>query len=305
MQEIKNFRLYYNQTIHPELIRMENRRRRLVFLFFTAIFFSFILVGVGIYIDILPVTLFLLIPIGFYIAYLSYRIKKFISTFKPQIISLILDFIDDSINYGQLKYDAKLSVEKKDFEASQIFDRSNLFSGEDYISGKIGELQFEMAEVTAINSNSNKLINHIFHGIFLHCTIPENVGSVLIIPKSNRQFMVKSIQKFCSQGFGNCNHLIDNDIFNSMFLVFASQDADLSYLLSPKIQNALIDFRNTQHKDIFVSIINNKINLAISEPGNILEPFILKTNLKFDLIKVFYDDISTMINMVNAFDENI
>ncbi len=305
MQEIKDFRLYYNHTIHPELLRMESRRRRLVFLFFTAILLIIVLIGVGIYIDILPVTLFLLIPIGFYIAYLSYRIKKFINTFKPQIISLILDFIDDSINYGQLKYDAKLSVAKKDFEASQIFDRPNLFSGEDYISGKIGELQFEMAEVTATNTNSNKLINHIFHGVFLHCEIPKDVGSVLIIPKSNRQFMVKSIQKFCSKGSVNCTHLIDNAVFKNLFLVFASQDTDLSYVLSPKIQNALIDFRNTQHKDIFVSIIKNKINIAISEPDDILEPFILKTNLKFDLVKVFYDDISAMVNMISAFDENI
>ncbi len=305
MQEIKDFRLYYNHTIHPELLRMESRRRRLLFLFFSAVFLIFVLLGVGIYIDILPVTLFLLIPVGFYFGYISFRIKKFISRFKPQVISLILDFIDDSINYGQLKYNAKKSISIDDFKNSQIFDTPNLFQGEDYISGKIGELEFEMSEVFATNTNVNKLINHIFHGVFLHCTIPSNIGSVLIVPSANRQFMVKSIQKFCSKGRINVTDQIDNPIFKKLFLVYADDDADLSYLLSPRIQDALVNFRNIQKKDIFVSIIETKIAIAISESEDILEPFILQTNLKFDLIKAFYENISTMVNMINAFDENI
>ena len=100
MQRLHEFRLFYNHTIHPELLRLERKRKRLLLLLTLSIIFLVGLTILDIYVDILIVTLFFLIFVGFYIAYIIYRIRDFVISFKPSIVNLILDFIDDEIIMG-------------------------------------------------------------------------------------------------------------------------------------------------------------------------------------------------------------
>ena len=99
---------------------MERKRKRLLFFFAVAILLSPAVVFIHFYLNILVVTLVLLIPIGLYLTYLVYRIQQFRSTFKPHVVNLILDFIDDGLNFGTLKYDSKRFIEKDRFIASQL-----------------------------------------------------------------------------------------------------------------------------------------------------------------------------------------
>ena len=67
--------MYYNHTIHPELLRMERRRLRLIRLFVLS---GLILAGIFLlefYLDIWVLTLALAIPIGLFLFYLAYRIR--------------------------------------------------------------------------------------------------------------------------------------------------------------------------------------------------------------------------------------
>ena len=63
--KLEEFRIYYNHTIHPELIRMEKKRGGLLRLFFLSILFLVVMMGLSAFLDILTVTLFLVIPVGF------------------------------------------------------------------------------------------------------------------------------------------------------------------------------------------------------------------------------------------------
>ena len=70
-------------------------------------------------------------------------------------MNLILDFIDDSINYGTLKYDANGGLDKKTFLSSNIFTpRSVSYTSEDYIGGNIGSIAFELSETLSSNADN-------------------------------------------------------------------------------------------------------------------------------------------------------
>ncbi|MBP6828748.1 MAG: hypothetical protein KA165_19425, partial [Saprospiraceae bacterium] len=93
MNAYHDFRLFYNQNIHPELLHLEQRRRRLVRLLGLSALMVAGTVAFQIYIDIFALTLLLLIPVALWISYLVFRVRVFFQEFKPRVVGLLLDFI--------------------------------------------------------------------------------------------------------------------------------------------------------------------------------------------------------------------
>ena len=177
MERIEQFRLYYNHTIHPELMRMERKRLRLIRLLAASAVLILGLLLFELYIDLAVLTLFLLLPIALYIAYLLYRIQQFRLTFKPNVMRLILDFIDDGVNFDPshpLRYDARGNIDKQRFLASQIFKtQPAVYKGEDLIWGKVREMIFEMCELNVEEvSPVGTGLQTVFDGVFPARDIP-------------------------------------------------------------------------------------------------------------------------------------
>lgn len=307
MKRLEEFRKYYNHTIHPELLRMERNRIRLLrLMLFSAVLFAG-LIFIQFYINIPVVAFMMMIPMGFYIAYLGYRISKFIQDFKPRIMDLILDFIDDGLNFGTLQYDQKKFIPKEDFLQSNIFVTSaHYYRGEDHISGKIGEMDFELCElnVREISPVSNRL-EYVFTGIFLHATFNEETeGAMVLWPRKLRQFHTRAIKEFTWDGGVNVDHEILNPEFREHFTVYASEDTHVAGILSEPMQEAIIRYIQQTGKEIYLSFIDQEIFAAISEPKDILEPYLLRSNLSFELVHEFFEDIHLVLSIISDFDQN-
>ncbi len=163
-------RLFYNHTIHPELLRMDVRRRKLLRLLFFSSALILIVVIIALALQIFVLTLFLTIPVTLYMVYLYGQIRKFQKTFKPHVVRLILDFIDNDVNFGTLYYDEGRAIDIREFQYSQIFSEDVVeYTGEDYINGVVGELAFELCELEAkAFSRVRSKIDTVFRGVFLH-----------------------------------------------------------------------------------------------------------------------------------------
>lgn len=304
--KLQEFRIFYNHTIHPELMRMEKKRKRLLNLFFLSILFVAVIMGLSFFLDILTVTLFLFIPVGFYMTYLVYQFRKFKDTFKPNVINLVLDFMDNDVNYGTLKYDENKAIPKKEFLASRIFvTPANEYKGEDYIEGRLGELPFEMCELNVREfSKVRTRLNYVFRGVFMHATMNQNIlGKILILPREFRQYLTRSIKGFNVLGGRSVDDQLGNQNFTEAFLTYATEDAPFRSLLSPEMQQAILEYKQRTKKEIYMSIIGKEIYIAVTEDKDLLEPFIFQSNVSFDLIREFFEDIQLMIQIVAEFDE--
>jgi hypothetical protein len=309
MRRIDEFRKYYNHTIHPELMRLERKRMRLLrLMFFSAIFLTGVLLF-ELYVDLLVLTLVLSIPIGVYIFYLGYRIRQFRLTFKPLIMNLILDFIDDGMNFDPdypLTYHPKRSIEKRRFQESQIFNTpAHNYSGEDYIAGKVGEMEFEMSELSVKElSRVRSGYSSVFRGVFMHATFPEVTrGRVIIWPRHLRQHLTRSIKNFHFQGGNNVDKEVQNDDFKATFLTYATEETHLISILSEPMQDAILQYVNVTGKDIFMSFMNQEIYAAVSEDKDLLEPRLFRSNLNFPLIREFFEDIILLLRIAEDFDQ--
>lgn len=305
MKRNDEFRVYYNHTIHPELMRMEKKRKGLIILFFISILLITGILLLEFYLNIFLLSMFLALPIGFYIFYLIWKFKEFSSTFKPLIINLILDFIDDSINYGTMKYEEKNFIKKPDFLKSLIFKTdAPYYEGEDMISGKIGDLNFEMCELNIKQySKVRNRLDDVFKGIFLKANFNRSLkGSMLILPKSDEPILSRSIKAFNKKGGDMVDTAVYHPEFEEYFSTFATADAPIQNLLSLEMQDIIMNHQFQTHQKFYISFIEGDIYIALTEDKDILEPYLFQSNISYNLVKTFFEDIQLLLSIVEDFD---
>lgn len=306
MRRLEEFRIFYNHTIHPELMRLDQQRKRLLLLLFLSLLFLAGVILFEIFVGVWFISLLLSLPIGIYISYLGYRIRRFTRIFKPQVVNLILDFIDDSVNYGALQYDAKGGLSKDRFLESLLFGtNADLYEAEDYIKGSIGSIAFELCELNVREfSRVRSRLNYVFKGIFLHAQLEESLqGTIVILPREYRQYLSRAIRDVVGTGARNINDMMRSEEFREDFLSYATRDAKVRDLLSVDMQNILVAYRAETGKEIYISFIDKNVYLAITGDRNILEPYFFQSNISFELVREFYEDIMMLLDIVEDFDK--
>lgn len=304
---LEDFRIFYNHTIHPELLRLERYRKRLLFLFVLSFLFIFGLFIVGIWLEVMVVTLTLMLFVGVYIFILYQRVQKFVQTFKPNIMNLITDFIDDGINYGELTYDASKMIPQKKFEASGIFGADiAVYEGEDYLKGTIGNVPFELCELNVREeSKVRQRLNYVFKGVYLCATMEYPMrGEVLVLPRAFRQYLTRSVRMFGLKSGKPADGFIKNPDFRNIWMTYATLEGAFNQVLSEDMQQRLVDYYEETDKQIYLSFKGNKIYIAVTEHKDILEPYIFRTNVSFELVREFYEDLTLLLQIIEDFDAN-
>jgi hypothetical protein len=287
-------------------MRMERKRTRLLRLLF---FSGLALLGVIIFelnIGILPLTLTMAVFIALYLVYLGYEVLRFLQTFKPNVLNLLLTFIGSQSNMGKMTYVAKRSLPKSTFFDSCIFvTDAQIFEGEDYISGRVGEMDFELCELNVRDfSVVRNRTNYVFKGVFLHAIFPENVkGNIVIWPREFRQYLSRSIREFTRTGAYNVDDEVMNPAFRKLFTTYATEETHVAGILSEPMQDSIVEYCNTTGKEMYISFLGKNIYLAVTEPRDLMEPYIFRSNLSFELVRGFWQDLSLLIEIVEDFDK--
>ncbi len=303
----ESFRIFYNHTIYPELMRMEVERIQLIRLLLFSCFLLTVLFLFGLFVGVWVIALALMIPSGIYLSYLFYRVRKFKQRFKPFVVRLILDYLETKPNYHDLFFNSKQFIDKSEFMASRIFaSPAQYYVGEDYFSGKIGGIDFEMSELNVREmSKVRNRLQYVFRGVFMHATFSKELkGEVILLPKKFRQYLTKTIKSFDLRGGENVEEVALDQEFENYFMAFATPDADLSNLLSVDMQQALSRYREETEKEIYVSFIHKHIYVGVTESRDLLEPALWSSNVNFELINEFYEDIQLLMKVVEDFNKN-
>ena len=307
MRDLDEFRIYYNHTIHPELVRLDQQRRRLLRLL---LFSAFALTGVIIFelfLNILVVTLLLMIPIGIYISYLLLEVKKFRASFKPKVVNLILDFMKESINFRKMTYAADRYIPLKVFNASQIFGvQPAVYEGEDYIEGRVDEIEFQMSELNVKEfSRVRNRLNYVFRGVFMHAELKQPLnGVIVVLPRKFRQYLTRTIKNFHRNGARDMDGFMKTQAFRDTFLTYATNNVKIREVIPDYMEQVFTDYVERTNKEIYVSFIEKHIFIAITNPKDILEPYLFQSNTSFDLIYEFFEDIRTVVSLVEEFDNH-
>ncbi len=268
-----------------------------------------IAVAVAIYIQIWLVTLFLILLSGLMIVSLLFRVQTYFLEFKPRIVELILDFIDNNVNYSNMKYKPKGKIDKSRFLESYIFDKADDYAGEDLITGQVRETPFSLSELRVAEfSTVRSQLDKVFNGVFLvgdYFNL-EMKGALLVLPDENMKFLSRSERAFHLRG-GRRIHGQALPEFETWFNTYATPDMRIRDILSEDFQKTILEFRKkyqdlNRKKEIYFSIIGDNIFIAITQDKDLLEPSLWSSNVDFGLIKEFHDDIAMLLDLILKID---
>lgn len=309
MRAYHDFRLFYNQSIHPELLHLEQRRRRLMRLLGLSAVLLLGVVLLQVFIQIFVVTLILFVPVGLWIAYLGFRVQVYYQEFKPRIVGLVLDFIDNDINFGAFQYQAKGGIPKERFFASKIFTHADEYEAEDLICGQVRELPFELCELRVREfSDVRTQLNYVFQGVFLWGDFRrvDMQGGVLLLPDAYRKYLSRSERAFHLIGGRRVrDHLLPE--FEAFFDTYATPNVRLRDVLSADLQRAVLRFRQrfqevNREKEIYLSMIDDKIYIALTQDKDLLEPSLFQNTVSFEVVREFYQDIHLLLDILREVD---
>jgi len=313
MKTIDDLKRFYDTTLMPDLLALEQERRGIVrkitiviivalglgglaFIFMAS---SMHQVGPAV---IIPVILCLIIG-GGVCAVLT---RGYVTEFKSLVIARMVRFIDEN-----LSYEPKRCIDKSTFMLSKIFTtKPNRYKGDDFVSGKVGATRMQFCELNAeyeTGSGKDRHTYTVFKGIFFIADFNKHFnGQTIVLPDTAEKLFGRLGQKLQSLNVfrGELIRLEDPE-FESHFVVYGSDQIEARYILSTSLMARITDFKKKTGKKIYLSFIGTMVFVAVPYTRNLFEPRLFKTLLDFEPIRRYYEDLQLAIGIVDDLNLNM
>ncbi|RMF25567.1 MAG: DUF3137 domain-containing protein, partial [Bacteroidetes bacterium] len=93
-----------------------------------------------------------------------------------------------------------------------------------------------------------------------------------------------------------------NAQFRKHFTTYASKAAPIRSVLSEAMQHEIVDYYLRTRKDMYFSFRGKHVYVAVSEDKDLLEPYVFRSNVSFELIREFYEDLKLLLEIIEDID---
>lgn len=199
-----------------------------------------------------------------YICYINFPAWRYQSAVNKKFNNEVFPYILKNI-FNIDYYNKSKKIPKEVFKQSELITYFTQYLSEDYMTGKISTLPFEMAEVE-LTDTSNKKTHTVFKGLAIQITMPFNFLSHTVISnlgtKSGKLAQV---------------HLED-PVFEESYNTYSNSQQGARYLITPGFMQRTIDFSSTI-KNVFFDF-DDKKEETLKNLQNSDSSFILKKMAK-------------------------
>ncbi|WP_264790297.1 DUF3137 domain-containing protein [Aureispira anguillae] len=286
--------------MHSKLVVFEQKRKRLILLMAIGVLLLMLATIFVLTLDMFALSIFLFVPWFLLFRLYRYQANIFTSGFKPIVVQSILEYMDSSLTYYYKDY-----ISKDTFLRSGIFPKVSglLYYGEDYIMGKIGEIFFEMSELEIHHTDKIKAkLEQKFKGVFFHANFNTSFkGRILMIPRPDWQLFIPVMKEYTKYGGYELTNT-GNAHFDDEFLVYLDRDVHYKEILTPELITAINQYHLKSGKKVYASFYNSHFYMAIDDHQNLLEASVFHSNLNFELIAAYYQELTLFTEIVKDFD---
>jgi len=189
--------------------------------------------------------------LGNYIAFSDLKID-----FKKEVVGALIKQFSPHLSYAPHKY-----IRKEIFKASNLFQsRITRFKGEDLVSGKIGDTEFQLSELSATKKSGKNTVT-VFKGIFIEADFHKYFKSETYIKPDT---ILKSIGLDKKSWSGARLTHFENAEFEEKFRVFSTNEQDARYIISPTMMERILQLQKRFGSNISISFRGSKMYIAIS-----------------------------------------
>jgi len=224
--------------------------------------------------------------------------------FKDQIVREII-----RRHNPEWQYFPEKSISTEDYYESELFKtRHDRFNGDDYVEGAEGDTMFAFSELhTEYKTEHRDSKGHkstswhtIFRGLFLFAEFNKAIqGRTFVLPDSLQGFLGRFGQKLQSWNKSHGELVkLENIEFEKHFVVYSSSQIEARYILTPRIMENLVDFREKWKHKLHLSFKGTRMYFAAGFNESLFEPRLFTSGVRpedLQKMKHLLDLVSSII----------
>ena len=231
---------------------------------------------------ILPASLFILIFTTVILFLILGAITGYFKKYKEYKHIYKKAFVEGPFNHAfdKVRCDFKKGISKDVIEATKIIMLGNRYYSNDYISGSYNNVDFERSDVLIQNHTSNGKNSHTvtyFQGRWLIFEFNKKFHFDLQIIGKGFTYSNKRNGFFTSKDNRRRKVEFEDIQFNKDFKVYAQDDFEAFYILTPQFIDTLKNMSNTMDGKFMMGFIDNKLHVAINTGKDAMEPSIFRS----------------------------
>lgn len=286
----------FNRKIKPRLGGLETQRNKSLV---QACMMSFLVLGLAAsafyqYPDFFTENFAVLIVLSIFFIAGIFRACMYLfrKKFKDEVIEEVFKAL-----IPDCKYSPEAKVSNSPVDDSRLISKNyNRFNGEDYVKGKIGDMDVEFSELhlrKVTGSGKNKKDVKIFKGLFFHFTLNRSLGhNTMIRHDVGEALFGRNIGRFfqktaAPEGYELVQ--LESVEFEKKYSVYSDDQIKARVLLTPTVMAGLTSFKKKYKRELEVSIRANKLYVAISSANDHFEPKYFGEVVSLKEIREIYD----------------
>lgn len=309
-QSTNQFQHIFDRLADGPLAQLENKRQVFVASFKKTLW---IVVPIFVLLTVMAILsqLFFIIIIALAISVfvLIYKHNRFFKGFRAEykatVIPSLVAVVDE-----RLSYHPELQL-INEYNHSGIFNRDyDRFKAEDTVKGTIDKTDISFGEIhteyktTSTDSKGNRKTewHTIFCGVFFVADFHKDFKGETYIDQDTLERSLGSFgRKLQSWNFSRSGKLIrmENPEFEKNFAVYATDEQEGRYLLTPAFMDRLLRFKEKSGANFSVALKSSNIYLAYSIRQDLFEPKTFKSLMQPDDAKFLVDLISLFRGLVD------
>jgi hypothetical protein len=313
----RDFDSYYDEELLPRLRDLEARRAAAVSRFWKTLAVCLLVGGAAVAGGVASRRIVLVIGgtgiaiAGILLAHTS-LLGPISKEAKREVVGSVARFVEAS-----LRYDPEDCITEREFRNSMLFRQDvDRYRGEDLVAGRIGATEIRFSEVHAeyrtSSTNSKGHTRHTYHtifkGLFLLADFNKHLrGMTLVLPdvaeKSFGWLGQKLQAAFDAFRRGELVKLEDPE-FEREFVVYADDQVEARYVLTPALMQRLLDFRRKTGHRMYFSFLESRVYIAIETGRDMFEVGVFQDMVDRHLVKKHLRDLQFAVSVVAELDLN-
>lgn len=226
------------------------------------------------------------------------RIKA-LEVLKQSLRSKLFYFLDKSFTYKRIS-----EFPKKLYEESGLFPQGyDSAHAEDFCSGTIDEINFELREIRTANietykenGKTKKRSIPIFRGIFFCAEFNKNFAGHTIIKTDQFESFFGNFARDAQKLFNIGSSLkvveLENGEFEKNFKVTSTDPVEARFILSPTFMEKILELKALKNCELQFSFINSHVLIALPHKNDFFDG-------NFNLEKL-HESIEVLVNELNS-----
>lgn len=232
--------------------------------------------------------------------------REYRAEFKNRVIRAILRYINPDLLYSGYS-----GIRKNEYSSCGIFNRQpDRYRAQDLISGRIDETEIAFSEVHAQvyvkDSKGRRKLQNQFKGLFFKADFNKEVSHrTVVLPDLAERFLGNMGQQLQKLNFGRDELVqLENVDFEKQFAVYASDQTEARYILSPKLMENILAYSELHEIVPSLAFRDSQVFVAIPIHKDFFEPRIFRSLINKEATREYHDDMQLALSLVEELDLN-